>query len=257
MGNILRGSTSLSKIYRGQTELSKVYRGQTEIWTSAPVLPSWAQNYNIFYSANTSSTFIDKSGNANDGTINGTISYTSGATPYWDFTSSNYVNTGLAPGVISRGAVPGAGDSTPFSIVLLYQAKSTSASSNMFYAYDDTVDKLTVSTGTTSTIAELDGTPTDETITVTPITTDTWYLLMVVKDNDYGNFYTAYLNNVFSADSGDNPTDMNISNQIRIGSNVGSTNNFRLAAFGWAKGHYADATERTDIYNYYNSIYSL
>lgn len=39
MGDILRGNTSLSKIYRGQTELSKVYRGQTEIWTSAAFPP--------------------------------------------------------------------------------------------------------------------------------------------------------------------------------------------------------------------------
>ena len=256
MGDILIGNTPLSKIYRGQTELSKVYRGQTEIWTSSP-LPTWAQNYNIFYSANASSTFIDKSDSGNDGTINGTISYTSGATPYWDFTSTNYVNTGLTPGVINRGTGPGVGDSTPFSIVLLYQAKSTSATSNMFYAFDDPGDKLTVHTNTSTAVAELDGTPTDETINITGITTDTWYLLMVVKDDDYGNYYEAYLNNVFNADSGDNPTDMNISNQIRIGSNIDSTNNFRLAAFGWAKGHFADATERTDIYNYYNSIYSL
>lgn len=39
MADILRGNTSLSKIYRGQTELSKVYRGQTEIWSAGGGLP--------------------------------------------------------------------------------------------------------------------------------------------------------------------------------------------------------------------------
>lgn len=45
MGDIIRGTTSLSSMYRGSTEIQKVYRGSTEIWASVPPL-NWSQSDN-------------------------------------------------------------------------------------------------------------------------------------------------------------------------------------------------------------------
>lgn len=45
MGDIIRGTTSLSSMYRGSTEIQKVYRGSTEIWASEPPL-NWSQSDN-------------------------------------------------------------------------------------------------------------------------------------------------------------------------------------------------------------------
>lgn len=36
MGDIIRGTSSLSGLYRGDTEIQKVYRGTQEIWTAGP-----------------------------------------------------------------------------------------------------------------------------------------------------------------------------------------------------------------------------
>ena len=79
MGDILRGNTSLSKIYRGQTELSKVYRGQTEIWSSAvgPSIPIPTTNLVAFWDGTAYSgtgDWIDSYGGY-DLTAEGNVSY--------------------------------------------------------------------------------------------------------------------------------------------------------------------------------------
>ena len=45
MGDIIRGTTSLSSMYRGSTEIQKVYHGSTEVWASLPPL-NWNQSDN-------------------------------------------------------------------------------------------------------------------------------------------------------------------------------------------------------------------
>lgn len=108
MADILRGNTSLSKIYRGTTEVSKVYKGQTEIWSSGPGPsplpdPTLTDLYWWYDAGRTSSypgsgtTINDLSGNGYNGTLVNTPTFTSGDSGYFTLNgTSQYIS--FSPG---------------------------------------------------------------------------------------------------------------------------------------------------------------
>ena len=264
MADIILGNTSLSKIYRGQTPLSKVYRGQTEIWTAGGGggLP-WASNYTIFYSADQSTDFTDQSGNGNNGTVStagsggsSSVTHTGGASPYWEFLSpspaseNKYIQTSVSPGSIPTN--------TPFTLTYVGRVSSLSYGVVFWDAIDSGTDVINSGTSRTSNwvfVNARNGASADMNSSV--VSTNTWYHILVTGDG--AGSFELYLNNIL--DDSVTSIALDVSANITISRNTNSSTfavaNFDLGAWGWAHGHYADSTERTQMYNYYDALYSF
>ena len=76
--------------------------------------------------------------------------------------------------------------------------------------------------------------------------------------NSASDIYQLTLNN--QGRGGDFPTTLDITNTINIGFNgLASTtvNRQKIAAWGWANGYALSGTDRTDLFDYYDAIYSF
>lgn len=107
MADILRGNTSVSKIYRGQTELSKVYRGQTEIWSAGGGLQPVNTNLLFWVDAGLASSYpgsgttwtdITPGGSSYNMTLVNTPTYTSGNAGYFSFNGTDQHAAYVTPG---------------------------------------------------------------------------------------------------------------------------------------------------------------
>jgi len=229
-------------------------------------LPSWVQNFDIFYSADQSTTWSDQSGNGNDGTESvvgsgGTsaITHVGGATPYWDFTApspsseQSYLETNISIGNLS--------DNVPFSIFVIFQDPDLAANATFFSALDTGTDTITMGTSRSNDkiFVNLRGGVNKQILSTTVLSEDTWYMgIVTYAGNPASDIYQLTLNN--EARGGTTPTTLDVTDTIRIGNDglsTTTTNNQRIAAWGWANGYELSTQDRQDIFDYYSNIYTF
>jgi hypothetical protein len=229
-------------------------------------LPAVVQNFDVFYSADQTTTFTDQTANGNNGTVSvagsgGTsaITHVGGATPYWDFTAPNptteqsYVETNVAPGALS--------DNTAFSIFVVFQDPDLTVNNTLYYAVDGGTDQMSMGTSRTTDkiFANLRGGSNKQILSTTILSENTWYMAIITYGGNIAtDIYQLTLNN--EARGGDTPTTLDITNTIKIGfTGLSSTtvNRQKIAAWGWASGYELSSTDRTDLFNYYDASYSF
>ena len=230
-------------------------------------LPAVVQSFDVFYSADQTTTWTDQSGNGNNGTVSvagsgGTsaVTHVGGATPYWDFTAPNpsseqsYVETNVAPGALSNN--------TPFSIFVVFQDPDLSVNNALLTSFDASADQLSMGTSRTTDkiFANLRGGGVNKQIlsTVT-ISENTWYMAIITYGGNPGtDIYQLTLNN--EPRGGDTPTSLDLSQTLQVGRAITSSttvNRQRIAAWGWAAGYELSGTDRQDLFDYYGASYTF
>lgn len=230
-------------------------------------LPAVVQDFIFFYSADQGSLWTDQSGNGNDGTENvhgsgGTsaITYNAGVAPFWEFTAPNptseqrYVNTGIAPGV--------QGD---FTLFVVFQDTDTSDNAPLLQAVDGGTDQLSIGTSrsTVTVFSNIRGTTVVSNLSLSPyISQDTWFSA-VSRQSVSSNTSTILVNNINRvlnpATNVGTATNIDISTNYTIGAlGLSGTTaaNMKIAAVGAAHKRLND-TELTELYDYYDAIYSF
>lgn len=242
--------------------------GQLAYGTSpGPSLPAVVQDFVFFYSADQGSSWTDQSGNGNDGTESvigsgGTsaITYNAGGAPFWEFTAPNptseqrYVDTGIAPGL--------QGDLTLF---VVFQDTDTSDNANLILAFDGGTDQLSIGTSrsTVTIFSNIRGTSNVSNLSLAPyIAQDTWFSA-VSRQSISSNTSTILVNNInrtLNPGSGvGTATNIDVSANYTVGRAILSgtqSSNMKIAAAGAAHKRLND-TELTELYDYYNAIYSF
>jgi len=231
-------------------------------------LPAVIQDFFFYYDAGQGSSWTDQSGNSNDGTESvigsggsSSITHYATAAPYWQFlspqptTEKPFVQTATAAGnfgtdswcmfgVVQLGnltknttIMDGRGTDSPTQLLSL----NTSRQEDKFFAN---------LRGTDGTLQQLfsDG-----------IVEDTWYMVVLQWDSVAGSA-KYYLNNVEGGDSSTTSEDFNLDQAFKVGTNTLSSNadaDSKIAAVGFAKSKALSSAERTELYDYYNDIYSF
>ena len=256
------GSNDVSKLYLGSNEITKAYLGSNVIIEPTAGLPSLAKHTG-YWDAGSSTTFTDQTTNGYNGTVTtvggggtSSVTHVAGATPYWQFdapsstSEQSYVLSGYSWGAMA------AGDQWTWWSV--FQAPSLSYNSSLFTALDSGTDTIGtgVSRNTNRIYQNVRNGSQSNLAGSTTVTINQWLLVMTVAT---GTQYELYLNNGLEA-TNTSPIAVDVATQMYLGGWFTSStvrNNFKFAAGGWMKGTSLNATERTDLYNYYDAIYSF
>ncbi len=231
------------------------------------VLPPLVDTATLFYSANRNTDWTDLTTNGNDGTVGtlgsgggASITHIAGATPYWQFTAPNplteqkFLDTNYAKTVsgdysvilvislsdVTTNNIQGVGGlATPsgnasFNIgqnttQRFYHGNKGASAGDDLFAYGNTI-----------------------------LSTDTFYMVTVVGDS---SGIRVYNNNRLDGSDSSNGTTYASSETFVLGRDIGLTanyvNNQKVAAYAFFDGTALDATQRTELYDYYNEIYNL
>ena len=232
------------------------------------VLPPLVDSATVFYSANQNTDWTDLSPNGYNGTEStigsgGTsaITHVAGGQPYWHFTCPSPMSeqSWLDTGYTINSSL--GGTYTMFSIV-----KFDSVATNFqgIWNADDTGtanQQLTLNQNVTPIFFSVDrglnsGNNKILIASTAPNTSD-WFFLMTVAD---GSGITFYINNTSEATSGTS-TAAGLNQSLRIGRTFSIASNYenkgKIGACGFFAGTALDATQRTELYDYYNAIYSF
>ena len=259
------GSTDISgaSFKLGSSDVSALYLGSTELW-SAGGLPAVIDNFDFFYSADQGSSWTDQSTSGNDGTessfgTGGTITYTGGATPYWEFddgtTGGRRIDTGWAPGAMGAG--------TDWSMIMV-MANTDSTNNQYPLGYEDAGNDTLqmIAHKNDFFAANLYGGGTFGSLCCSGTTTiDQMYIVMIVSTGGSDSTWRLYTNN--SLDTSSTTNDLDGTDNFFVGYDFTSLdcsncyNKMKVAAAGFIKGYALTSTDRTDIYNYYDAIYSF
>lgn len=225
-------------------------------------LPTVIQNAQWFYDANETTTFTDQSGNGNDGTETtggsgggSSITHTvTGNGNYWDFVASNpaseqkYVNTNTNIGGV-----------TDWSLVAVVANTDNSTNAQFFHAQDGGSDNLVLFTDRSNErifARASDGVRRDLVGNVMTINQMRMFILTYLST---GPAIYLYENNSLTQTNG-NSISLNITANSNIGlpfANSTTTNEMYVGAMGFFPNYYMDSTDRTELYDYYNNIYSF
>ena len=232
--------------------------------TAADGIPT-ADLATYFYSANQTTIFTDQSGNGNDGTevVVGSggysaITHYSTSTPYWELTSTNptletrYIDTGVQMGDKR--------DTDKFTYVVIFSLNILTVSQRLWRC-DNGFNRLINGNTNRSSYyfavpSRTNEGPANALINTSPLSLSTWYMFFVSLDG--AGTYSLYDGSGL-IDS-DSFGEANLSTNIRIGADTLSSttaNDYKLAAHAYYDGIELNATQRTDLYNYYNAIYSF
>jgi hypothetical protein len=254
MAGLFRGTSEMTDLKRGSDDVLKVYRGTNLVWERSTPIPL-LDSYDFYYDAGKSTTFIDQTTNGNDGTEytspggSGAITHISGAEPYWNFTVSTkpgkYVDTGTTLGNVTGASYTQVIVVKPVFVDMCYVMFIDGAPSQTYINISDTSGKIQYKTGFTT---NLDPT--------TSLSASNYYLIITVVD---GTNKSIYINDVLRATN----TSLNTgtyTSSMKLGWPLASTNKanaMKICATGIMTDKALDATERTEIYDYYNGIYSF
>ena len=225
-------------------------------------LPSLAKHTG-YWDAGSSTTFTDQTANGYNGTItytgggsSATITHNAGATPYWQFSAPSstsdqaYVLSGYSWGAMA--------DVDEWTWWTVFRTPSTSYNSSLFTALDSGTD--TIGTGVSRSTNRLyqnvrNGFQSNLAGSYV-VNANQWIMAMTIAT---GTGYELYFNNLVDGINS-NPIAVDVTTQMYLGAWFNSStvqNQFQFAAGGWMKGTSLNATERTDLYNYYDAIYSF
>lgn len=244
-----------------RTEVFNYYK---DIYSFLPPLISSAS---VYYSANRNTDWTDLTTNGNDGTVGtlgsgggAAIDHVAGATPYWQFKAPNplteqkFLDTNYAKTVsgdysvmlvisfsdVTTNNIQGVGGlATPsgnasFNIgqnvtERFYHGNKGANAADDLFAYGDTI-----------------------------LSTDTFYMVTVVGDSSGIRIYN---NNTLDGSDTSNGVTYASSETFVLGRDISLTanyvNNQKVAAYAFFDGVALNATQRTELFDYYNAIYSF
>lgn len=237
----------------------------------APVYPSNASSFDFFYSAHAGADWIDGSGNGRNGvetvTTNvspapGTtsaITYTGGATPYWEFTTSDsneeqrYVATGFSMGDLT------ATDYTFFVVFSPTEANN----SLLLSGWDGTNDRVGVGSSTTSYFrgygTARGGGVTRDILGSTGFNVGQWYIVFYGGSASLSRT-TIRINGTSNDGLDFNSSPANVGAGVSVGVRLALStfrNRFRIGAAGAIKGFFADNTMINTLYDFYDPYYNF
>ena len=231
------------------------------------VLPPFISDASVYYSADQNTDWTDLTTNGNDGTIGtlgsgggASIDHVGGATPYWDFKAPNpsteqkFLDTNYAkttsgdysimvvfslPNVSTVNVQGLGGITTPGGNVSLNFGQNTT---QRWYHSDrgaSSANNLFTYAGTT-------------------LSDNTWYMGVVVGDSTGIYLYT---NNVLDGSDTSNGVTYQSSETLVLGRDISLVatyeNNMDIAAYAFFDGVALDTSQRAELFDYYNSIYSF
>jgi len=231
-------------------------------------LPDVIQDFVFYYDASKGAVWLDQSGNSNDGTEtvigsggHSSITHNAGATPYWQFSStqptleSPFVETATAAGNF------GTDSWCQFALV---QVENLDKNSTFLDGRGNDVTtqllSLNVSRQTDEFFANIrGGDGTNQQLFSDTISTDTWYFVILQWDSVEGTI-KYYINGAQVGDSSTTSEDFDLDIPFKIGRNSLSSNSVpdsKVAAIGFAKNKALSFSERTELFDYYDEIYSI
>lgn len=231
------------------------------------VLPPLVTEASVYYSADQNTDWTDLSPNGNDGTISAlgsgggaSIDHVGGATPYWDFKAPNplteqkFLDTNYAKtttGDYSVMLVISFSDVTTNNIQGVGGLATPSGNAS-FNIGQNTTQRFYHGNKGANAADDLFA------YAATTLSTSTFYMLTVVGDSS--GIYL-YLNNVLDGSDTSNGVTYASSETFVLGRDIsltsGYVNNQDVAAYAFFDGVALDATQRTELFDYYDAIYSF
>ena len=230
------------------------------------VLPPLVTEASVYYSADQNTDWTDLTINGNDGTEvivgsggGASITHTAGATPYWQFTTTDplterpHLDTGFG---FSSG-----GD---YSIMVVFSIDDLTNQWQGFGGYADPSGNplFGVSQNLTGKWFHFDrGASSGNnlfTYADTALSEDTFYMGIVVGDSTGIHLYT---NNVLDGEDTSNGVTYANAQSLTLGRNGGLISGYKnqgkIAAWAFFDGVALNATQRTELFDYYDEIYSI
>ncbi len=231
------------------------------------VLPPYSDTATLFYSADRNTDWTDLSPNGNDGTIgtlgsggSAAIDHVAGATPYWQFKAPNplteqkFLDTNYAKTV--------SGDYSVILVISLSDVTTNNIQGVGGLATPSGNASFNIGQNTTQRFYHGNkGANVADNLFLygnTILSTDTFYMVTVVGDSS--GIYL-YNNNILDGSDTSNGTAYASSETFVLGRDISLTanyvNNQKVAAYAFFDGVALNATQRTELYDYYNEIYNL
>ena len=231
-----------------------------------PVLPPLISDASVYYSADQNTDWTDLTTNGYDGTVGtvgsgggSSITHNAGAQPYWQFTCTDptverkHLDTGYAHSVSS--------DYTIMCVVSFDDV--TTNNWQGFAAFSDPAGNPSFNIGQNTTQAwyhsDRGASSGNNLFTYagTTLSTSTWYMVTIVGNSSGIYLYT---NNVLDGSDTSNGVTYVSSETITLGRDATLVANYKnqgkIAAWAWFDKE-LNSTERTELYDYYNNIYSF
>ena len=230
----------------------------------APLAP-WQSKLTGYFDANQdtgTTTWTDLTGNGNNASYNSvgsgggaSVTHVGGTTPYWEFSSPN--PTTEQAKMDTAYVLGGISTTTPWTWWVVNRQSTLSITSNLWRAVDAGDDAWGLGVNAANNMFQnIRAGSSSNLNSIITLNSTNFYITVVVAD---GTSYKMYTNG-FLQDTDTNLLALDISAVLSVGATFLSNsnqNNFQWAAGGWVVGDYYDSTDLSDIYNYYNAIYSF
>ena len=231
------------------------------------VLPPLVTEASVYYSADQNTDWTDLTTNGNDGTVGtlgsgggAAIDHVAGATPYWQFKAPNplteqkFLDTNYAKTV--------SGDYSVMLVISFSDVTTNNIQGVGGLATPSGNASFNIGQNTTQRFyhGNKGANVADNLFTYgdTILSTDTFYMVTVVGDSS--GIYL-YNNNILDGSDTSNGTTYASSETFVLGRDISLTanyvNNQKVAAYAFFDGVALNATQRTELFDYYDEIYSI